>query len=281
MRVRPGLDDKVLTSWNGLTIDALALAGAVLNEPRYVDAARRCADFLWTNLRRADGRLLHSWRDGRAKLDAYLDDYAALADGLVTLFEATGETIHIERALELCDAIQKHFVDPHGGFFFTADDHEELLVRHKDLQDNAVPSGNSLAASAFIRLAKLTGRADPHDAALGIFRNGASLIERYPSAAGRLLTAYDFAFGPTPEFVLSGASTATERGLLSTWLPRRVTAILRDGAVIPPALTDLFAGKTAVDGRPTLYVCENFACQTPVVGEDAIAKRLTELARSK
>jgi hypothetical protein len=145
-RVRPGRDDKVLVSWNGLAIDALALAAGALAEPRYLAAASAAADFILTRMRRADGRLLHTWR-GEAKLDAYLDDYAALVGGLVSLYEAGFDERYIDEAVCLADILLAHFADSDsGGFFFTSDDHEELVARQKDWQDSATPSGNALAA---------------------------------------------------------------------------------------------------------------------------------------
>jgi len=298
-RIRPGLDDKVLVSWNGLMIEALALAGAVLDEPRYTVAARKCAEFLWRELRDANGRLLHTWRGGKAKLAAYLDDYAALANGLVTLYEADGDSAQIQRAVELCERMLADFADPEGGFFFTAAGHEQLIARHKDLQDNAVPSGNSLAACALVRLAKLTGRANFFDAAAATIRSAAGLLEQYPSAAAQMLLALDLQLGPTPELALIVApgsedaaaaksvveSHAAMRAVKKTWLPRRVLAIRASDAPLEPTdpLAPLFAGKleqptsTGSADLPKLYICEGFACQAPVTGAAAIKESLEKL----
>jgi len=147
-RIHPAKDDKVIVAWNGLMIDTMARAGAVLGEQRYIDAAVKAADFLLNTLRRADGRLLHTWRNGQAKLDAYLDDYANLANGLVSLYEATFEGRHLDAAIALMQTVIDHFADSKGGgFYYTADDHEQLIVRSKDFTDNAVPSGNAMAAT--------------------------------------------------------------------------------------------------------------------------------------
>jgi uncharacterized protein len=284
-RIHPGKDDKVIVAWNGLMIDALALFSYI--DDKYLDAARKAADFLWANLRREDGHLLHTWRHGKAKLAGYLDDYTAFANGLVSLFEAGGEVRYLEHALQLMDVVLERFADPAGGFFFTADDHEALLVRHKDLQDNAVPSGNSLAATVLLRLAKITGREDYRRAAIGTIRAGQSLIERFPTAAGQLLLALDYHLGPTPELVFVGDRThqewrswvdATEL-IHSTWLPRRAVVLHDTNESVPDdsPLAEILRGKTAVNGEPTLYVCEEFTCQAPVVGDAAIEETLRKL----
>src|SRR5690349_16518433 len=157
-------------------IDALARAAGALNEPSYLEAAVKTAEFILRELRRGDGRLLHTWRAGQAKLDAYLDDYAALANALVSLYEATFDERYVEEAIALVEIILQHFADMGaGGFFYTADDHEQLISRHKDIQDSSVPSGNALAATALVRLGKLTGRANYLQAAAGTFQMASAL----------------------------------------------------------------------------------------------------------
>src|SRR5262245_5576731 len=204
-RVRPGRDDKVLVSWNGLMIDALARAAGALNEPRYQAAAVKAAEFILREMRRSDGRLLHSWRAGRAKFDAYLDDYAALGGALVSLYETTFDERYIDEAVSLVDVMLANFADREaGGFFYTADDHEQLIARHKDIQDSSVPSGNALAATVLVRLGKLTGRAAYLEAAEKTIRMAASLLDRAPTAAGQMLLALDMLLGPTPEIVILG-----------------------------------------------------------------------------
>jgi len=288
-RIHPGKDDKVIVSWNGLMIDALSLVAVVLDDGKYSDAARKAADFLWANLRREDGHLLHTWRHGKAKLAGYLDDYTAFANGLVSLFEAGGEVRYLEHAIQLMDVVLEHFSDPAGGFFFTADDHEALLVRHKDLQDNAVPSGNSLAATVLLRLAKLTGREDFRRAAIGTIRAGQSLIERYPSAAGQLLLALDYHLGPTPEVILFLNTSGPRAGGLTvsvasvTLLPRRALIIHDTDETIPDdsPLAEVLRGKTAINGESTLYICEGYTCQAPIVGEEAIYAALQKMSQTQ
>jgi uncharacterized protein YyaL (SSP411 family) len=278
-RVRPGLDDKVLVSWNGLAIDALARAGAALDEPRYVDAAASAARFLLSNLRSPEGRLLHVWRNGEARLDALLDDYASLANALVSLYEARFEEHWIDEALALTDEILHRFHDPaEGGFFYTAAEQESLIARKKDMLDSSVPSGGGLATLALLRLGKLCGRDDYLEAARQSLRACATLMERAPMGSGTLLLALDFDLGPTPEIVLLGGedhqATADALAFLRReFLPNKVVAF-RDpsapSATPRPALSAIFAGKQPMAPGPTLFVCENFSCQSPVSGEEAV-----------
>ncbi|MEQ8209040.1 MAG: thioredoxin domain-containing protein [Lacipirellulaceae bacterium] len=285
-RVHPGKDDKVIVAWNGLMIDAMARAGVALDEPRYVDAARKCADFLLENLRREDGRLLHTWRHGKAKLDAYLDDYSALANSLVTLYETTFEGKYLESAVELTGMMEEHFSDPDaGGYFYTADDHEQLITRNKDFMDNATPCGNSLAATLLVRLAKLTGDSKFSDAAESTLRAAAGIMEKYPSAAGQMLIALDLHMGPTFELVLSGLPedqrTSESLGeIRERFLPHVVLAGAV-GAEAPRPLESLLAGKEPEEGQdPTLYVCEDFMCRAPVKGLQGIRDALEKLGRT-
>ncbi len=292
-RVRPALDDKVLVSWNGLAIDALAQAGAALGDLRYTAAATKAAEFILSQMRRPDGRLLHTWRrhensaPGTARLDAYLDDYAALIGGLVSLYEATFDERLIDEAVSLADAMLEHFEDPaDGGFFFTANDHEKLVARQKEWHDGATPSGNALAATALLRLAKLTGRADFLTAAEKTLRAAAGLMGRYPIAAGQMLAALDFYLGPTPEIVLlaetSSDLTATLADLRRRFIPNRVVAacVCAGGENHSAALATIFAGKTPQQPPPTAYICENFSCQAPISGHDAVVAAWHRLAET-
>ncbi|MEM9184919.1 MAG: thioredoxin domain-containing protein [Planctomycetota bacterium] len=299
-RPRPGRDDKVLVGWNGLMIDSLARAGAALGEPRYVEAACKAADFVLAEMRKDSGRLLHSWRSGVAKLDGYLDDYTALANGLVSLYEATLVAVdgadggraepqekYLDAAAGLLDTVIEKFTDGgNGGFFYTADDHEELITRNRDLTDNATPGGNSLAATALVRLGKLTGRAEYLNAAHRTLEAASPLMERVPKASGQMLTALDLWIGPTPEVVLVGDTNGKLAAAVhAEFFPRRVLAARtqpegsRSPAIPSALLTPAFEGKEPVGGEPTLYVCEGHACQEPVVGTDAIAKAIEQRRR--
>jgi hypothetical protein len=278
-RVWPGLDDKVLVSWNGLMIDSLAYAAGAFDEPRYLQAAGAAADFVLGKLRRPDGRLLHSWRAGQARFDAYLDDYTYLANALVTVYEASFEERWIDAAVELADVVLAQFEDQEaGGFFYTAADHERLISRQKDVQDSSVPSGNSMAATMLLRLGKLCGRSDYLDAAERTLKAFIVLLEKHPSAAGQMLIALDYYLGPTPELVLVGPVSQVNLAaadLRRRFLPNKAIAG-RPGQGHSRSLDAIFEGKTA-DSQPALYVCRNFACESPVVGEPAIASAVAAL----
>jgi uncharacterized protein YyaL (SSP411 family) len=282
-RVWPGRDEKTLTSWNGLMIGAFALAAQALDNTGYAEAASRAADFIVTRMRTPDGRLLRTWSAGsEPKLNAYLEDYSFLIDGLVSLYEATFEPRWIESALDLARVMVEQFWDDaQGGFFYTGRDHERLIARNKDPLDNAVPSGNSMAATGLLRLAKLTGRADlfaKAEATLQLYRG---LLAEHPMAAGQALAALDFYLGPVQEFAVAGDPDAEDtrrvlRAVRGGFRPNKVVALKPPAA--PPGLDEvipLLGGKTAA-GTVTTYVCENFACQAPLVGAEAAEAALAQ-----
>jgi uncharacterized protein len=275
-RVPPGKDDKVLTSWNGLMIDALARASIAFEEPRYLEAAKKGAEGILNHLRRPDGRLLHSWRHGQAKLDAYLDDYANFTNALVSLYEASFEELWITEAVALADVMLARFRDPAGGFFYTADDHEQLIARHKDLHDSSTPSGNSMAAYGLLRLGKLTGRSDFLEAAHGTLPVAMGFMERVPAAVAQMLLAADLAIGPTQEFVFVGPKEPTVLSARAKrFSPRTVTAWRELPSAASSPLDPLFTGRTAgPNGELALFICENSACQQPIQGASEIAGTL-------
>jgi uncharacterized protein YyaL (SSP411 family) len=286
-RVRPGLDDKVLVAWNGLMIEALAQAAGVLDEARYLTAAQRAADFILTHMRRGDGRLLHSWRRGAARLDAYLDDYACLANALVSLYEADFDERWIDEATRLADVLLRLFDDPgRGGFYFTASDHEALLARQKDLYDNAVPSGNSLAALALLRLGKLTGREAYLAVAERTLHSAAAIMRQAPRASGQMLAALDMFLGPTPEIVILGDprqpdTAAALADLRRRFVPNKMLACRKPSQTGSAALADLFAGKTLDGLQPAVFICEHFTCQAPLFGKEAALAAWEILDRGK
>ncbi len=284
-RVRPAKDDKIVVSWNGLMIDSMARGGRILEEPRYVQSARDAARFILQNMRRNDGRLLHCYRQGRARFDAYLDDYACLANGLVTLYEATFEEEWIDAAMEMTEIIRQRFSDSERrGFYFTADDHEKLIARNKDLHDSSVPSGNGMAATVLTRLGKLCGRADFLADARGILDLAAEIMEHAPTAAGQLLIALDMHTGPLFEIAILGdpAESTTAAALNAFWsryIPNRVIACRADPEA-PHAshyLDAIFLGRTPLYGSPSVYVCQKFACDSPVSGKEAAIGKWSEL----
>lgn len=276
-RVAPGKDTKILTSWNGLMLAPLAEGGRILRDERYTTAARRAAAFLLERLRRDDGRLLHSFKDGQAKFNGYLDDYANLIDGLTRLFEVTGETRWLVAALDLARVMIEEFSDrERGGFFYTGTSHEQLIARQRDAYDNATPSGNAMAATALLRLGALTGRQDLADAGRTTLAALHVVLKRAPAAAGQSLVALDFLLARHTELaVFGGPDPAEFRAVLEAvyarFLPHKVVApspyqTAGDGA---PALP-LLEGRNVIDGCTTTYICENFACQAPVTGVDGV-----------
>jgi len=276
-RVRPGLDDKRLTAWNALMLTALAEAGAVLERADYLDAARACADFLLRELRTDDGRLLRTWKAGRARLAGYLEDHAFLLQALLTLYEATFEPRCLAEARALADVTIAHFADDErGGFFTTADDHEQLVARRKDMEDTPIPSGNSAMAFGLLRLTRLTGEAAYEDRARGTIALLHPIAARHPLAFAHLLQAVDFLLADdVREVAIVGdpaAAAPLVRTVRAAFRPRIVLAGGpggSDGADVP-----LLAGRGLVDGHAAAYVCERFACQAPVTEPAALAALL-------
>jgi len=259
-RVWPGLDDKRLTAWNALMISALAEAGATLAEPRYLDAARSAAAFVLRSLRDDRGRLLRTYKDGEAKLNAYLEDHAFLLEALLTLYESTFDPRWFAAAREIADSMIDRFADgERGGFFETSSDHEQLVARRKDLEDNPIPAGNSSAAYGLLRLAALSGEHSYEERALGVFALLHEIVDRHPQAFAHLLQALDFHFAQVKEVALVGEDTSRlERVVRSKFRPHLVLA----GG--EPDGVPLMEGRTPVNGAPAAYVCERFACKAPV-----------------
>jgi uncharacterized protein YyaL (SSP411 family) len=291
-KVRPGLDDKVIVAWNGLMIDAMARVGAALGEPEYVITADEVASFICSRMVRDDGRLLHTSRHGHAKLDAYLDDYASLANSLVSLYEANFNERWIDEAVRLVDILLKDFADADGGgFFYTAENHEQLIARNKELTDSSTPSGNALAATALLRLGRLLGRSEYLDAAESAMAAALPIMQRAPTAAGQMLLALDRFVGPAHELVLVGDMARDDtksaiKAIQQRFLPRTVFAV-RDSTSNDPTgsrsrqLDEIFAGKESADGQPVLYVCQNFACRSPAIGLAAIEAALDAIGGTR
>ncbi len=274
-RIKPFRDEKVLTAWNGLMLAAFADAAGVLGNKAYLDIAKKNAAFIVTELQR-DGRLLRTWKDGEAKLNAYIEDYANVADGLMVLYQVTGDTGYLIEARRLSDLMITEFWDEeNGGFFFTSIDHEELIVRNKDLYDNATPSGNSVAADVLLRLAELVGEAKYERFAVTVLRLSASMLKRHPQGFGRALCAIDFYAAPTRQVVVIGPpDNGLRSALLQTYLPDSVivNAVDDGDAETVPLLKD----RKMIGGSATGYVCEGFVCQTPAVTVDELKSQLSK-----
>jgi uncharacterized protein YyaL (SSP411 family) len=279
-RIRPGLDDKILTAWNGLMIAAFAQAAAVLDRGDYLRAASRAADFLLTRMRDDRGRLLRTCTVGRpARLNAYLEDYSYLIDALVSLYEASFEVRWLRAALGLAEVMVEQFWDDQEAvFFFTGRDHETLIARGKDPYDNATPSGNAMAVTGLLRLARLTGRADLLDRAAATLKLYGGVMGEHPSAVGQMLVALDFYLGPTREIAIVGdpgdpETTRALRAVRSGFRPNQVVALLAPGATVPSEVP-LLVDKVPVNGKVTVYVCENFVCQAPLTGAEQVERAL-------
>jgi uncharacterized protein YyaL (SSP411 family) len=283
-RVWPGRDEKILTAWNGLMIGAFAQAAQVFEEPSYLHAAERAAEWILKNMRGADGRLLRTAFAGSTpKLNGYLEDYTYLMDALVTLYESTFEPRWLAEALNLARvAIEQFWDDAEGGFFYTGKDHEQLIARTKDPHDQATPSGNSMAVTALLRLAKLTGRADLLDKAERTLTLFGTLLQTAPMAAGQMLLALDFHLGPVREFAVVGDPQNPEakqvlRLIRQRFEPRKVVCGKKSAPLADDveAMVPLLAQRAA-QGVVTTYICENQSCRAPVVGARALEQALAK-----
>jgi uncharacterized protein YyaL (SSP411 family) len=278
-RVRPHRDDKVLAAWNGLMISALARAGRALGEPRWTEAGGAAADFVLSRMRGADGRLLRTWREGRAGTPGLLDDHAFLAQGLLDLHEAAGEPRRLGQALEVARTMLRLFDGKDGGALYDVPEGAaDLLARTRDGDDWAVPSGNSAAALLLLRLGRLAADPDLEARGRGILEAFSGALERMPLSSPAMLVALDFDLGPTREVVLAGATTspefrALEREVARRFLPRTVTAFRPEGPAGEAAakLLPWLAPYGPVGGKPAAYVCTGRACRAPVTTAEALA----------
>jgi uncharacterized protein YyaL (SSP411 family) len=279
-RIHPLLDDKVLTGWNGLMLRSFAEAGAALNRVDYLDAARRNAAFLLDSMRDETGRILRTWRNGQAKLLGYLEDYACLADGLLALHEATLESRWLWEANVVAEGIIELFWDDAvGGFYDTGSDHESLVIRPRDVFDNAQPCGGSVATDVLLRLAIITGNDDFATKAATPIRALQPLLGRAPSATGHWLGALDFYVSLPKEVVIVGpADGEITKGMLGEvgkrYLPNRVVVGVGDPSSPPLGNSPLLEQRVMQDGAPTAYVCQHYVCQLPVTTAEALAAQL-------
>ena len=282
-RFKPGLDDKILTAWNGLALAAFAEAAAVLDRDDFRQAAIRNAEFVLSQLKVIDPdghvRLLRTYRNGTAKLNGYLEDYAFYADGLLWLYEATFDTRWLDAARDLVTTMLNCFWDAQdGGFFATSSDHESLIQRPKDWDDNSTPSGNSVAVDVLLRLAVLTGNDDYRLRAARVLRRIAPVLEKHPYGFARMLGALDFFLSTPKEIAIIGdpAEAATQallRAVYTPYLPNKIVVLAASPETASLTLP-LLADRPLRDGKPTAYVCENFACKEPVTDPDTLAQQL-------
>ncbi|MBI4242368.1 MAG: thioredoxin domain-containing protein [Candidatus Rokubacteria bacterium] len=279
-RVHPGRDDKVLVAWNGLACRAFAEAGRSLGRSDYTRAAVRNAEFILSAMQK-DGRLLRSWRDGEAKLLGYLEDYAMLADALLAVYEATFDARWLGEVRRLADDMLRLFWDQEReGFFDTGVDHERLVVRPRNLFDNAVPCGSSVAVELLFRLAILTGEEAYERLAVQALRPMADLVGRYPSGFGRWLSGLDFHLGPVVEVALiwprgGDGLDSLLRELFGRYLPNRVVTGCQEGDPAAARGIPLLESRSAIQGEATAYVCRRYVCQVPATDAEVLARQLS------
>jgi uncharacterized protein YyaL (SSP411 family) len=271
-RVRPGLDDKMITAWNGLAIRAFAEAGAVLGEERYLEVARRTARFVLAHSQDETGRLLRSWGKGKPGRPGFAEDHASLAAGLFALYQATGETTWYGEAIDLVGRLMELFADPAGGFFTTGNDAEKLITRRKDQYDSPHPSANSLGAEALLMASLYTGDAALRAALDNTLRAGARLMERAPTGSGHLLAVLTSVALPPREVAIVGAEAdRLARVVWEQFRPDVALAVDRDGA--GASSVPLLAGRES-HGTTRAFVCRDFVCGLPVTDPEALREQL-------
>lgn len=282
-RIAPGTDKKILAAWNGLMMSAMARGSQILRDPKYLHAAQRAARFVLDRMRASidtaipapavPRRLVHCWMDGAAKFNAYLDDYACLMDGLIELFQTDFNPQWLTEAQALAEQIQQHFADPNDQiFFYTSDDHETLISRTKEVQDNATPAAHSCAVTAIMRLSKVTGR-ENESSGWKSLEAVSGLMADHPRGAAQALIALDYALGPTPEIVLvEGDQPEKADQLLATFhrqfVPSYALVRVMDPESVPAILEATVEGKPA-SHELTLYLCHRGVCDSPSIGFEA------------
>ncbi|VVB87049.1 Cellobiose 2-epimerase [uncultured archaeon] len=281
-RIHPGKDDKIIVDWNGLMIAALAKGEQVFDETEYMEAARHAADFILLKMQKPDGRLYHRHRDGEVAVPAFLDDYAFFIWGLIELYETTFEVSYLKAALDINDVLLKHFWDDQtGGFYFTADDAEEVIYRKKDIYDGAIPSGNSVAMLNLLRLGRMTGNQELENKASEVGRAFFGIVQQAPYAYTQLMTALDFAIGPSSEVVIAGDPQAEDtKAMLAAvrreFIPNKIV-IFRPAMEESPEILSLAAYAeylSGMEGKATAYVCRNYSCKSPTTDKEKLLELL-------
>jgi uncharacterized protein len=279
-RVYPGLDDKILTAWNGMMLASLSEAARVLGREDYLSAAERAGDFMLENLMTSEHRLYRTYKEGKVKINAYLEDYANMIDALLELYQSTFIEKWFDAARNLANVVLEHFSAEDGGFFDTSDDHENLIVRPRSLQDNATPSGNNMIAKQFIRLSAYTGDVRYDEAARAILKPLLPAMQQYPQAFGEALNAADMLIEGVHEVAIVGNPVKAETKTLlaqvrEIYRPNVITALAREDV---PGETNipLLNYRKMRGGEPTVYVCRNFTCKMPVTTAEAMADLLKQ-----
>ncbi|MEO6458056.1 MAG: thioredoxin domain-containing protein, partial [Chloroflexia bacterium] len=283
-RIWPGRDEKILVGWNGLMLRAFAEAASILDRVDYREVAVRNAEFILSTLMQPEQegarepRLFRTYKDGKAHIEAFAEDYAFYSDGLISLYESTFDPKWLESARRLMTTLVEHFWDEKGGFFSTADFHESLVSRPKDLYDNATPSANSVAAEALLRLYLLTGDAEYEKYAVEAMRPLLDAMGKAPAAFGRVLCALDFYLSAASEVALVGelGSEGMKEMLRAVWgvyVPNKVVAAREAGDDEAARLVPLLADRPQVDDKATAYICRNYVCEAPTT-DPAEVRRL-------
>ncbi|MGI6712122.1 MAG: thioredoxin domain-containing protein [Bacillota bacterium] len=276
-RIHPFKDNKILTSWNGLMIAALAFAAHVFDDSSYCQAAEKATDFIFNQLSREDGRLIARYRDGEAAHLAYVDDYAFMTWGLIELYQATFKAEHLKKALYLAEELVRLFWDTEqGGCFFYGNDGEQLIYRPKEIYDGAIPSGNSVTALNFLRLARMTGNHRWEELASQIFQAFGHPVKNQPTAHCHLLMALHFALGPSQEIIISELLTEKDNGKMIDALRREFmphTVILSADKALEE-IVPFVKHYTPVNNKTTAYICQGFACQTPITDINEMRQRI-------
>ncbi len=283
LRIRPGLDDKVLCCWNALAITAMCEGYQATQNRGYLESAKNAFDFIWSKLRDENGQLIRLWRNGTARQRAFLDDYAYLIDAAYQLYQATFDERYVNDGNVLIELMLDQFGDDNPGFYFTSKNAERLIARTKDLQDSSVPSGNSMAATALLKWGRLCGREDRLETAESTIQYGSELMRRSPLASGQMLIALLTHLSVRRECVILLPSGENREEYLAKlhgkWRPN-LSVIFRvesDSEIRSEMINTAISGKTLIDNQPTLYLCEKFACQAPIVGKQAVLDQIEQL----
>ncbi len=285
-RPRPHLDDKVLTDWNSLMISSLALGARVLEEPKYKAAAQKAADFILTEMKQKNGRLLHRWRKGEPAIPGFVDDYAFFILALLDLYEATFDPKYLEEARFFTQEMIRLFWDEKdGGFFFTGSDAEKLITRSKELYDGAVPSGNSVAALCLLRVGRMTMERELEKRAQAVLDTFSAELNQYPSGYSQMLAALDFALGPSREIIIASPTEDPAQSevflheIFSRFLPNKVVMfhpLKGNNRLKIETLAPFISRQTAVSGKATVYICKDYVCDLPVTDAARLNERLKD-----